>query len=71
MGTEATVTEQTGSPIAITKQGAAQMLGVSLRTIDRLIALKELQVRRLGRRVLIPRAALESLMHRDHPTQIT
>ena len=71
MGTEAAVTEQTRSPIAITKQEATQMLGVSLRTIDRLIALKELQVRRLGRRVLIPRAALESLMHRDHPTQIT
>ena len=71
MGTEATVTEQTGSPIAITKQEAAKMLGVSLRTIDRLIALKELQVRGLGRRVLIPRAALESLMHRDHPPQIT
>jgi len=69
--TEATVAEQTTSPIAITKQEAAQMLGVSLRTIDRLIALKELQVRRLGRRVLIPRTALESLMHRDHPTQVT
>jgi excisionase family DNA binding protein len=71
VGTQTTVAEQTRSPIAMTKQEAAQMLGVSLRTIDRLIALKELQVRRLGRRVLIPRAALESLMHRDHPTQIT
>jgi len=70
VGTDATVVEQTRSPIAITKQEAAQMLGVSLRTIDRLIALKELQVRRLGRRVLIPRTALESLMHKDHPTQV-
>jgi excisionase family DNA binding protein len=55
----------------LTKHEAAQMLGVSVRTIDRLIALKELQVRRLGRRVLIPRTALESLLHRDHPTQVT
>ena len=70
VGTEIIVTEQT-SPIAMTKQEAAQMLRVSLRTIDRLIALKELQVRRLGRRVLIPRIALENLMHKDHPTQIT
>ena len=70
MGTDAIVVEQTRSPIAITKQEAAQMLGVSLRTIDRLIALKELQVRRLGRRVLIPRTALESLMNKDHPTQV-
>jgi excisionase family DNA binding protein len=69
VGTETIVTEYARSPIAMTKQEAAQMLGVSLRTIDRLIALKELHVRRLGRRVLIPRAALESLMHRDHPTQ--
>jgi len=38
VGTEATVTEQTRSPIAITEQEAAQTLGVSLRTIDRLIA---------------------------------
>ena len=50
---------------------AAQLLGVSLRTIDRPIALKELQVRRLGRQVLIPKTALESLMHRDHPTPVT
>jgi excisionase family DNA binding protein len=71
VGTEATVAEQTRSQIAISKQEAAQMLGVSLRTIDRLIALKELQVRRLGRRVLVPRTALESLMHRDHATQVT
>jgi excisionase family DNA binding protein len=71
VGTEATVAEQTRSQIAISKQEAAQMLGGSLRTIDRLIALKELQVRRLGRRVLVPRTALESLMHRDHPTRVT
>jgi excisionase family DNA binding protein len=71
VGIQTTDAEQTRNPIAMTKQEAAQMLGVSLRTIDRLIALKELQVRRLGRSVLIPRTALESLMHRDHPTQIT
>lgn len=29
------------------------MLGVSLRTVDRLIAVRQLPVRRLGRRVLI------------------
>ena len=71
MGTEAAALERTSELIALSKQEAALMLRVSLRTIDRLIALKELQVRRLGRRVLIPRTALESFMHKDHPTQST
>jgi excisionase family DNA binding protein len=68
---ETTVIEETKSPIAMTKQEAAQMLGVSLSTIDRLIALRELHVRRLGRRVLIPRSSLDALMLKDHPTQGT
>jgi len=55
--------------IALSKREAARTLGVSIRTIDRLIALKELPVRRLGRRVLIPRASLESFFRNDHPTQ--
>lgn len=55
--------------ITLSKQEAARLLGISLRTIDRLIALKELPVRRLGRRVLIPRASLESFLRSDHPTQ--
>jgi excisionase family DNA binding protein len=65
---ETLLTEQICS-IAMTKQEAAQILRVSLRTIDRLIALRELRVRRLGRRVLIPRSSLDSLMLKDHPTQ--
>jgi excisionase family DNA binding protein len=58
---ETLLTEQIYS-IAMTEQEAAQILRVSLRTIDRLIALRELRVRRLGRRVLIPRSSLDSLM---------
>jgi len=45
------------------------MLGVSIRTVDRLIALKQLPVRRLGRRVLIPRNSLQSFLRADHPTK--
>lgn len=56
-----------GDPAAT--QEAARSLGISLRTVDRLIALKELPVRRLGRRVLIPRASLESFLRSEHPTQ--
>ena len=52
MGIQGPVLDERSQLIALSKQEAAQMLGVSPRTIDRLIALKELQVRRLGRRVL-------------------
>lgn len=69
METDTAVKERNTGTIALSKQEAAQMLGISLRTIDLLIALKELPVRRLGRRVLIPRGSLESFFRNDHPTQ--
>jgi excisionase family DNA binding protein len=69
MGAQIAIAEQTSGPIALSKQEAAQMLGVSVRTVDRLIALKELRVRRLGRRVLVPRTSLEMLIRADHPTR--
>jgi excisionase family DNA binding protein len=56
-------------PILVSKKEAARVLSVSLRTIDNLIAAKELAVRRLGRRCLIPRRALEEFARRDHATQ--
>jgi excisionase family DNA binding protein len=71
MGTHVATPEAASEPIAVNKQEAAQMLGVSLRTIERLIALKELHVRRLGRRVLVPRTSLENFLRSDHPTKIT
>ena len=43
--------------------------GGPVRTVDRLIALKELPVRRLGRRVLIPRNGVHNLLRSDHPTK--
>ena len=55
--------------MAMSKIEAARMLGVSVRTVDRLIALKQLPVRRLGRRVLVPRQSLHALLRADHPTK--
>jgi excisionase family DNA binding protein len=52
--------------LQFSRDEAAQMLGVSPRTLDRLIAEKELTVRRIGRRVLVPRDALTSFAKRDH-----
>jgi len=53
-------------PINVSKKDAAALLGVCLRTIDNLIAAKQLPCRRIGRRVLVPYAALVAFARRDH-----
>jgi excisionase family DNA binding protein len=45
--------------LLLSKHEAAQMLGVSLRTLEYLISRGEITTRRIGRRVLISRTALE------------
>jgi excisionase family DNA binding protein len=55
--------------LGYTKSDAAKTLSVSVRTIDNLIANKELPVRRIGKRVVIPYAALVSFMKSDHSTE--
>jgi excisionase family DNA binding protein len=47
---------------------AAKILGIGLRTLDRFIANKQLTIRRMGRRVLISRDTLNQFVRRDHPT---
>lgn len=69
MAAETSVIGRATEALAMSKVEAAQMLGVSVRTVDRLIALKELPMRRLGRRVLIPRNSLQTLLRTDHPTK--
>ncbi len=54
--------------IFISRQIAAGMLDVSLRTLENLIAAKQIPVRRIGRRVVISRQALEEFARRDHAT---
>ena len=56
-------------PILLDKKAAATLLSVSVRTVDNLISRRELVPRRVGRRVLIPRQALEQFARRDHPTR--
>ncbi|MGP1347486.1 MAG: helix-turn-helix domain-containing protein [Phycisphaerales bacterium] len=43
----------------IGKQAAAEYLGVSTRTIDRLVTARKLRVGRIGRRVVFQRAELD------------
>ena len=45
--------------ILFTREEAAEALRLSLRTVDKLLADGQIAVRRVGRRVLIPRAEIE------------
>jgi excisionase family DNA binding protein len=49
------------------KREAAEALGCSIRTIENLISRKELVSRRVGRRRMIPCAALTQFSRRDTP----
>ena len=55
-------------PLLVSKRDAAAMLSLCVRTIDNLIASKELPARRCGKRVLIPFSALQQFAKRDHVT---
>jgi excisionase family DNA binding protein len=55
-------------PLALSRKDAAIALGVSLRTLDYLLASGELRGRRIGRRIVIPKVTLEAFLRRDHPT---
>lgn len=51
------------------KREAASVLGLSLRTVDLLIAAKELKSIRIGRRRMISGRELEQFVRRDHSTR--
>jgi excisionase family DNA binding protein len=55
--------------ILLNKREVATALAVSVRTVENLIALKRLPVRRIGRRTLVYRVALEAFARRDHRTR--
>jgi excisionase family DNA binding protein len=63
-----TQTEHHTPPILVTQSRAAELLGVSTRTVQNLIATKELPSRKIGRRRLIPYSALQALARRDAQT---
>jgi excisionase family DNA binding protein len=52
--------------LLFSKREAAEMLNLSPRTLEMWIALGKLQVRRIGKRRLIERKALEKFASRDH-----
>lgn len=61
-------TEHHTPPILVTLRQAAELLGVSTRTIQNLIAAKQLPSRKIGRRRLVPYSGLQALARRDAQT---
>jgi excisionase family DNA binding protein len=55
---------ETKRALTVSKAEAAKILGVSRRTIDHSITLKEIKVFRVGRRVLVPVEGLEAIVKR-------
>jgi excisionase family DNA binding protein len=51
----------------LSKRLAARTLSISIRTLDKLILTKELPIRRIGRRVLVPRTVLERFAQGERP----
>ena len=56
--------------LLLSREDAAQVLSISLRALDYLIANKTLPIRRIGTRVLIPLAALRRFARGDHPQRV-
>jgi excisionase family DNA binding protein len=56
--------------LLVGREEAAQMLSISERALDYLVAHKQLSVRRIGSRVLIPTAELRRFTRSDHPERL-
>jgi excisionase family DNA binding protein len=58
--------ERTLPDLVYSRPETAVCLGISLRSVDRMIATKQIAVRRFGRRVLITADALAHCVKHDH-----
>lgn len=66
----ARVTIPPDAKLLVSRDEAAQMLSISQRGLDYLIANRRLPTRRIGGRVLIPVADLRKYARGDHPERI-
>ena len=64
------VTVAAESKILASRDEAAQMLSISQRALDYLIATRRLPTRRIGGRVLVPVSELRRYARSDHPERI-
>lgn len=53
-------------PILLSRKDSAQLLGISLRSVDYAIARGLIRPRRIGRRVMLPRTELLRFASKDH-----
>ena len=58
------------SKFLVSREEAAQLLSISVREIDYLLATRRLPFRKIGGRVLIPVAELRKYAQGDHPERI-
>jgi excisionase family DNA binding protein len=56
--------------LLVGRDEAADMLSISRRALDYLVAKKQLSVRRIGARVLIPLSDLRKFSGIDHPERL-
>jgi excisionase family DNA binding protein len=56
--------------LLVSRREAAVIVSLSLRSIDALLASKQLPFRKIGTRTLIPLAALQKFARADHPERI-
>jgi excisionase family DNA binding protein len=56
--------------LLVNRRNAAQYLSISQRSLDYLLANGDLNVRRIGKRVLIPISELQRYARVDHPKRI-
>lgn len=66
----ARVTIAPDAKLLVSREEAAQLLSISQRGLDYLIANRRLPTRRIGGRVLIPVSDLRKYVRGDHPENI-
>lgn len=57
------------APLLVSKRSAAATLGISVRTLENLVAVREISPRRIGKRVLFEAREIERFARRDHITK--
>lgn len=65
-----TVTVPPDAKLLVGREQAAEILSLSIRSIDYLLASKELPFRKVGTRTMIPLSALQSFARMHHPERI-
>lgn len=66
----ATATVPLDAKLLVSREEAAEIVSLSIRSIDYLLASKELPFRKIGTRTMIPLSALQAFARMHHPDRI-